>query len=69
MAHINAFKDEDIVMASHFLDWAYIAAPDEIRVLELVLEVYKMRIECKQRKTQEMLVCLDHMSEFKAKVK
>jgi len=57
----------DLALASHFVDWAYYADPENTVVHELALLIYKKRILDENSKTQEMLVYLDHMTEIRAK--
>ena len=66
--HIKNLIPYDLALASHFVDWAYYAEPDNKEVQELVLEVYKNRILDENSMTQEMLVYLDQMTEIRAKM-
>jgi alkyl sulfatase BDS1-like metallo-beta-lactamase superfamily hydrolase len=66
--HINNLIPYDLALASHFVDWAYYAEPDNKEVQELVLVVYKNRILDEKSMTQEMLVYLDQMTEIRAKM-
>lgn len=67
--HISTLKHHDLPLASHFVDWAYYAFPEDPRIHELALEIYKKRILDKRSMTQEMLVYLDHMAEIRSKMK
>ena len=67
--HINTLKPHDLVLASHFVDWGYYASPEDPRIHELVLEIYKNRILDENSMTQEMLVYLDHMTTIRSKMK
>lgn len=60
--YARTLLNEDLLLASHFTDWAYYAEPDNPEVQQLVLDVYKRRIMSDQSVTQEMLVYLDHMA-------
>ena len=66
--HIKSLSPNDLALASHFIDWAYYADPDNPEVHELVLDIYKKRILDENSKTQEMLVYLDQMTEVRAKM-
>jgi len=66
--HINGLIPYDLALASHFVDWAYYADPENSDVHELVLEIYGKRILDEKSKTQEMLVYLDQMTEVRAKM-
>ncbi len=68
IAHIKHLIPTDLALASHFVDWAYYAEPDNSEVHELVLDIYKKRILDENSMTQEMLVYLDHMTEIRAKM-
>jgi len=54
--------DGDVVMACHLADWAWLAAPDDPAVQELVLDVYEARIVDPASNTQEMLAYIDAMT-------
>ena len=68
ISHIIKLIPHDLTLASHFVDWAYYADPDNSKVQELVLLVYKKRILDENSMTQEMLVYLDQMTEIRAKM-
>ena len=53
---------EDVQLACHLADWAWLASPDEPAVQQLVLDVYKARILDPRSNTQEMLTYLDAMT-------
>ena len=53
--------DKDIQLASHLADWAWYAQPDNPRVQEAVLAVYRARILHSQSNTMEILAYLEHM--------
>lgn len=67
--HIHRLIPNDLSLASHFVDWAYYALPNDPRVHDLIMEIYKKRILDERSMTQEMLVYLDHMAEVRAKMK
>lgn len=52
----------DLQMASHLADWAWLAAPDDPDVQQLVVDVYLARIVDTRSNTQEMLAYLDAMT-------
>lgn len=66
--HIKRLIPSDLALASHFVDWAYYAEPENDEVHELVMSIYKKRILEESSKTQEMLVYLDRMTEIRAKM-
>lgn len=66
--HINRLIPLDLALASHFVDWAYYADPDNSEVHELAMIIYKKRILDENSMTQEMLVYLDQMTEIRAKM-
>jgi alkyl sulfatase BDS1-like metallo-beta-lactamase superfamily hydrolase len=53
----------DVRMASHLAQWAWLAAPDEPAVQQLVIDVFGARILDPRSLTQETLVYLDIMAE------
>ena len=55
----RASLDGDVQMACHLADWAWLAAPDEPAVQQLVIDVYKARILDERSNTQEMLAYID----------
>lgn len=58
----RSLSNSDLVLASHFADWAYFAEPYNEKVQQLVLDIYSRRIMSAESVTQEMLVYLDHMA-------
>lgn len=66
--HIKSLVPVDLALASHFVDWAYFADPENAEVHELVMLIYKKRILDESSKTQEMLVYLDQMTEVRARM-
>lgn len=60
LARVEALLDDDLVMACHLIDWAYLAEPDNPAVLHLTIEVYKQRIIASTN-TQEALAYLEQM--------
>lgn len=66
LEYIRKITPNDLPLASHLIDWAWYANPDNMEVKELALEIYKKRILDKGSVTQEMLVYLDHMVQIRA---
>ncbi len=54
--------DENVQLASHLADWAWLAAREEPEVQQLVLDVYKARILDGRSNVQEILAYLDAMT-------
>ncbi len=54
--------DDDLRVACELADWAWLAAPDDPEVLDLIIEAYRARIVGGSTNTQEVLVYLDHMA-------
>ncbi|MEM7411279.1 MAG: MBL fold metallo-hydrolase [Myxococcota bacterium] len=52
----------DVILASHFADWAWLAEPENAAVQQLVLDVYRERILDPRSNTQDMLAYLDAMA-------
>lgn len=53
---------DDVRLACHLTDWAWLAAPDDPEVQQLVIDVYRARILDPESNTQEMLAYLDAMT-------
>ena len=64
---INNESRSDIQLASHFADLAFIARPEDPRVQELVLDVYRARILDPASNTQEILAYVDQMTAARAR--
>lgn len=62
VSYSRKLSNSNLVLASHFADWAYFADPYNEKVQQLVLDIYSQRIMSAESVTQEMLVYLDHMS-------
>lgn len=62
VAHTRRLLVDDVVMACHFADWAFLAEPNNPQVQQLVLDVYKARILDPATNTQEMLTYIDQMA-------
>ncbi len=62
VAYTRALLSEDVVLASHFADWAFYAAPGDAAVQQLVIDVYRQRILDPASNTQEILAYLDQMA-------
>jgi len=60
LARVNELVDEDLVMACHLIDWAFLAEPDNPDVMRLTIEVYKRRMIVSTN-TQEALAYLEQM--------
>ncbi len=56
-------EDDDLPLACHLVDWAFLAAPEDAAVQQLVLEIYQARILHPASNTQEMLVYIDAMTQ------
>lgn len=56
-------KQQDIVIASHMADWAWMAEPEHPQVQQLVIDVYRERILDPSSNTQEILAYLDQMAQ------
>ncbi len=59
---VRSTLEEDVVLACHLADWAWLAAPGEAAVQQLVIDVYRARILDPRSNTQEMLAYLDAMT-------
>lgn len=59
----------NLAMASHLIDWAWLAEPENPEVQNLLMEIYKRRILSDESVTQEMLVYLDHMAAVRSQMK
>ena len=57
----------DIQLASHFTDWAWLAAASNTNVQQLVIDVYTARILDPKSNTQEILAYLDLMAEARSR--
>ena len=68
IVHIKKLIPYDLTLASHFVDWAYYADPNNSEVHDLVFLVYKKRILDEKSMTQEMLVYLDQITEIRDKM-
>ena len=62
-----ALLDSDITMACHLADWAWLAAPENADVQQLVIDVYTARIMDPATNTQEMLTYIDQMAKAREK--
>ncbi|MGI9283690.1 MAG: MBL fold metallo-hydrolase, partial [Endozoicomonas sp.] len=58
----NALIPSNIILASHVADWAWMADPDNSKVQQLVIDVYRERIKDPQSNAQEILAYLDQMA-------
>lgn len=58
--------ESNLVLASHLIDYAWLAEPQNEEVQLLALEIYRQRIMHEESVTQEMLVYLDHMATIRA---
>jgi len=54
--------ESDVVLASHFADWAFLADPESAQAQQLILDVYKQRILDAGSYTQEKLAYVDQMA-------
>lgn len=59
----RAVADEDLALASHLADWAFLADPTSPLAQELVIDVYRRRVLDPGTNTQEMLEYVDAMAE------
>lgn len=57
----------DLRIASHLADWAWLAAPDDPAVQQLVIDTYLARIEDPSSLTQEILVYIDAIAAARAR--
>jgi alkyl sulfatase BDS1-like metallo-beta-lactamase superfamily hydrolase len=55
--------DDDLKLASHMSEWAWLSNPEHPGVQQLVLDAFKARILDSESNTQEMLAYLDRMTE------
>ncbi|MEZ4217150.1 MAG: alkyl sulfatase dimerization domain-containing protein [Myxococcota bacterium] len=62
VARAHALVASDVVMACHLADWAFLAAPGDPGVQQLVIDAYLARIVDPRSNTQEMLAYLDVMA-------
>ena len=62
VATARARIDDDVKLACHLADWAWLAAPDQTDVQQLVIDVYRARILDEDSNTQEMLAYIDAMT-------
>ena len=60
LARVDELVENDLAMACHMIDWAYLAEPDNPDVLRLTIEVYKQRMIASTN-TQEALAYLEQM--------
>jgi alkyl sulfatase BDS1-like metallo-beta-lactamase superfamily hydrolase len=51
--------DQDVQLACHLADWAWLAAPDDPAVQQLVIDTYLARIVDERSNTQEILAYID----------
>jgi alkyl sulfatase BDS1-like metallo-beta-lactamase superfamily hydrolase len=58
----RSLLDIDVQLACHFADWAWLAAPEDPAVQQLVLDAYRARILDEDSNTQEMLAYIDAMT-------
>ena len=58
----RSLLDIDVQLACHFADWAWLAAPENPAVQQLVLTAYRARILDEDSNTQEMLAYIDAMT-------
>ena len=54
--------DVDVQLACHFADWAWLAAPEDPAVQQLMIDAYRARILDEDSNTQEMLAYIDAMT-------
>lgn len=59
----RAVADEDLALASHLADWAFLADPTSPLAQQLVIDVYRRRVLDPRTNTQEMLEYVDAMAE------
>ncbi|MFK7899076.1 MAG: alkyl sulfatase dimerization domain-containing protein, partial [Myxococcota bacterium] len=58
-----ALTDSDVQLASHLVDWAWIAEPENPAVQQAVIDVYLERIKDPKSNIQEVLAYVDAMVE------
>ena len=66
-AEARALVRDDIRLACHLADWAFLADPGDATAQQLILDVYKARIIDPASNTQEILAYLDHMADARAR--
>jgi glyoxylase-like metal-dependent hydrolase (beta-lactamase superfamily II) len=59
----------DVQLACHLADWAWLAAPDDASVQQLVLDAYLARIVDPRSNTQEILAYIDAMSAARSRLR
>ncbi len=63
VAHTRQLIDDDIQLACHLTDWAYLSYPERDDVQQLVIDTYKARILDSKSNTMEMLTYLNTMAD------
>lgn len=61
--HARGLLESDPALAAHFADWAWVAAPDDPRALQLGLDVYARRIQ-PGTPVNQIGVYVQHMAEL-----
>jgi glyoxylase-like metal-dependent hydrolase (beta-lactamase superfamily II) len=59
VAEARRLSGEDVQLACHLADWAWLAAPDDPSVQQLVIDTYLARIIDPRSNTQEILAYID----------
>jgi len=67
VAATRAALAEDVRLACHLADWAWLAAPEDPVVQQLILDVYLARIVDPRSNTQEILAYIDAMAAAQAR--
>ena len=63
VARARELIETDVAMACHLADWAFVAAPDDPEVQQLVIDAYLARIEDPSSNTMEILNYVKVMSQ------
>ena len=63
VAEARGLIETDVVMACHLTDWAFLAAPENPDVQQLVIDVYRARVLDPRSNTMEMLNYVKVMTE------
>lgn len=67
LARTRELIESDIQLACHLADWAYLAAPENPDVQDLVIDVYRARILDPESNTQEILTYLNQMVDARSR--
>ena len=61
VARIEALRESDVVLACHLADWAWLAAPEDPRVLRAATTVWLQRLRTQAIPTQEAVEYVEHL--------